>query len=270
MRAWVLALGCALLAASAEAQGLRAASAPGDEPIAVEARLRHVTAIVLPETTEIVDVVVGDAEQWDVSASAHLAFVRPLAAGARSNAVLLTAAGAIVPLALVESGETAVDTVVRIGAAAAGAGDGGPVLTTAGAVEEAAARAAGAWEAAVAAETRAAARIEAARSAARDQLDAAREAYSRQARFDYRWPAEAAGYPWMVEAMWHDGRRTYLRARAIAPVLYERIGGELEPVTVSATLDDVLHVVPRVLGAGELEVGGRRLEWSVSPREAGP
>ena len=265
-----MAIGCALLAVPAEAQGLRAVPAPGDEPIPVAARVRHVTAIVLPATAEIVEVVVGDAAQWDVSASAHLAFVRPLVEGARSNAVLLTAAGRLVPLALVESAGTAVDAVVRIGAGAAGTARAGPVLAAAGAVEAAASRAAEAWEAAEAAEARATERIEAARTAARDKLDADREAYARQARFDYRWPAEAAGYPWMVEGMWHDGRRTYLRARAIAPVLYERAGGELRPVAVSETFDDVLHVVPRVLGAGALEVAGRRLGWTVSPREAGP
>ena len=270
MRAWAVTLGCVLAAAPAGAQGLRVPAAPEDAAITVTARLRHVTAVVLPETTEIVEVVVGDAAQWDVSAAAHLAFVRPLAEGARSNAVLLTAAGRIVPLALVETAESAVDAVVRIGGGAAGAVDGGPVLAAAGAVETAAARAAEAWEATAGAEARAAERIEAARNAARDKLDADREAYSRQARFEYRWPAEAAGYPWMVEGMWHDGRRTYLRTRAITPVLYERINGELEPVAVGATFDDVLHVVPRVLGAGVLEVSGRRLGWSVSRRKAGP
>ena len=269
-RAWILPVGCLLLAGPAAGQGLRAPASPDDAPITVTAQVRHVTAIVLPESVEIVEVVVGDAERWDVSASAHLAFVRPLAKGARSNAVLLTAGGRIVPLALVETAEAAADAVVRIGAAAAGAVDGGPVLAAGGAVEEAAARAAGAWEATVAAEARAVERIETARTAARDKLDADREAYSRQARFDYRWPPEAAEYPWMVEGMWHDGRRTYLRARAIAPVLYERAGGELRAVAVSETFDDVLHVVPRVLGAGVLEVGGRRLGWTASPREAGP
>ena len=74
----------------------------------------------------------------------------------------------------------------------------------------------------------------------------------------------------MVEAMWHDGHRTFLRARALSPALYEGIGEELEPVAVLETVGDVLHVVPRVLGAGVLEVGGRRLARSVSPREAGP
>ncbi len=269
MRAWALTLGCALAAAPAAAQGLRAPSMSEDAPIKVTTRVRHVAAVVLPETAEIVDVVVGDAAQWDVSAAAHLAFVRPLAEGARSNLVLLTADGAIVPLALVESAEAPVDAVVRVRVGASEP-DAGPVLAAAGTVESASARAAEAWEAVAAAEARAAERIEAARSAAWDRLDADREAYSRHARFDYRWPAEAAGYPWMVEGMWHDGQRTYLRTRALSPVLYERVGGELKPVTVSAMFDDVLHVVPRVLGAGALAVGGRRLTWSVSPRKAGP
>ncbi len=121
--AWILPVGCSLLAGPAAGQGLRTPAPPDDAPITVTAQVRHVTAIVLPEAAEIVEVVVGDAEHWDVSASAHLAFVRPLAEGAHSNAVLLTAAGAIVPLALVESAESAVDAVVRIGLAAAGAVD---------------------------------------------------------------------------------------------------------------------------------------------------
>ncbi len=264
-----LAAGCAL-AAPVAAQGLRAPAAPEDAPITVTTRLRHVTAVALPETTEIVDVVVGDAAQWDVSAAAHLAFVRPLVEGARSNVVLLTGAGAIVPLLLVERADAAADAVVRVDLAAPGTAGAGPALAAAEAVETSAARAAEAWKAVAAAEAQAAERIAAARSAARAELDAGREAYPRQARFDYRWSGPATEFPWMVEAMWHDGRRTYLRTRAIAPVLYEQVGAELVEVTVSAAVDDVLHVVPRVLGAGALEVGGRRLAWTAAPRKAGP
>ena len=270
MRVWALALGCVLAAAPAAAQGLRAPAAPGDAPITVTARVRHVSTIVLPETAEIVDVVAGDSAEWDVSASAHLAFVRPLVEGARSNVVLLTAAGAIVPLHVVERADAAVDTVVRVSAGGTAGTGGDPVLAAAESVAAAAARAAEAWEAVAAAEMRAAERIAAARLAAAAKLDADREAYPRRARFDYRWPAEAAAYPWLVEGMWHDGERTYVRTRATAPVLYERAGGELAPVAVAAVLDGVLHVVPRVLGAGALEVGGRRLAWTVSRREAGP
>ena len=268
--AWALSLGCALVATPTAAQGLRAPAAPEDAPITVTTRVRHVSTVVLPETAEIVDVVVGDAEQWDVSAAAHVAFVRPLVEGAASNVVLLTAAGAIVPLLVVERADAAVDAVVRVGPAAERAGDAGRVLAARDTAAAMAARAAAAWEAVAAAETRAAERVEAARTAAQAKLDADREASPRQAHFDYRWEQSPTDYPWMVEAMWRDGRRTYLRTRAISPVLYERVDGAWEPVTVTAVLDDVLHVIPRVLGAGALEVGGRRLLWSVSPRKAGP
>ena len=275
MRAWALTVAGALaagglLAAPAFGQGVRAPSAAGDAPITVTTRVRHVSTVVLPETAEIVDVVVGDAEQWDVSAAAHLAFVRPLVEGARSNVVLLTAVGAIVPLLVVERTDTPVDAVVRVGMPGASAEGAGPVLAAAEAVEATAARAAEAWETVAAAETRAAERIAAARAAATAKLDTDREAYPRQAQFDYRWPAASADYPWLVEGMWHDGRRTYLRTRATAPVLYERVNGQLESVTVTTVLDDVLYVVPRVLGAGALEVGGERLAWTERSREAGP
>jgi len=270
MRDWAIALGCVLATSPAAAQGLRVAAAPADAPIPVTTRVRHVTTVVLPEKAVIVEAVVGDAERWDVSAAAHLTFVRPLSPDARSNLVLLTAAGAIVPLTLVESADAPVDTVVRVGHRSAKPVGGGPVLASAEAVAATAARAAEAWETVADAEARSAERIEAARSAAQAALDARREAYPRQARFDYRWTAEAAGYPWLVEGMWHDGRRTYLRTRALSPDLYERVDGELERVAVSEVLDGVLHVVPRVLGAGALEVGERRLRWTAAPRRAGP
>ena len=270
MKVWVLMVGGVLAATPTAAQGMRAPAAPENAPATVLTRVRHVSTVVLPETAEIVDLVAGDPQQWDVSAAAHLVFVRPLVEGARSNVVLLTAAGDIVPLTLVESADGRVDAVVRVETPRGAEADSGPVLAAAATVTATAARAAETWKAVAAAEEQAAERLEAARAAARARLDADRESYPRQLRFDYRWEHSSAGYPWMVEGMWHDGRRTYLRTRAIAPVLHERRDGELVRVKVSAVLDDVVHVVPRVLGSGALEVGGRRLRWTARPRKAGP
>ncbi len=267
---WALSLGCALAVTPAAAQGPQASIAPEDAPITVMTRVRHVSTVVLPETAEIVDLVAGDPEYWDVSAAAHLVFVRPLVEGARSNVVLLTAAGDVVPLAVVESAGAAVDAVVRVETPAGAPAKAGPVLATRDAAAATARRAAETWAAVAAAEARAVERVEAARTAAQTRLDASREAYPRQLQFDYRWPEAAAGHPWLVEGMWHDGRRTYLRTRALSPVLHERTDGELEPVAVSAVHDGVLHVVARVLGAGVLEVDGERLVWTARPRKAGP
>ena len=270
MRMWLLMLGCALVATPTAGQGLRAPAAPGDAPIEVTTRARHVSTVVLPETAEIVEVVAGDPERWDVSAAAHLVFVRPLVEGARSNVVLLTASGAIVPLLVVESADATVDAVVRVETRDSAPADAGPVFASRDAAAAMARRAAEAWEAVAAAETRAVARIESARTAARERLDENREAYPRQLHFDYRWPDGSGDYPWLVEGMWHDGRRTYVRTRALRPAFHERVDGEFRPVEVSAVHDDVLHVVDRVLGGGALEVGGRRLPWSADARKAGP
>ena len=275
--AWAGGLTLALAAwVPAAAQDLRAPAAPGDVPITVTTRVRHVSTVVLPPTSSIVDVVVGDAEYWDVSSSAHMAFVRPLVEAARSNLVLLTAAGAVVPLLVVEQADAPVDAVVRIEppdhVPASEMPSAGPVLTTSEAVASMAQRAVEAWEEAEEAEAGAAERIEAARTTAQETLDTRREAYPRQLQFDYRWAFDAnpSSHPWLVEGLWHDGQRTYLRTRATSPVLYEQVAGVLEPVAVAAVLDEVLHVVPRVLGAGALEVDGRRIAWLVDPREAGP
>ncbi len=275
---WVflLAAACALAATQAAGQDLRAPAAPSDAPITVTTRVRHVTTVVLPESESIVDVVVGDAEYWDVSSAAHMAFIRPLFEAARSNLVLLTASGAVIPLLVVEDTEAAVDAVVRIqppGRTPTPETAGpGPVLTTTLAVASMAQRAVEAWEEAEEAEASATGRIEAARTAAQEALDSRREAYPRQLQFDYRWAfdAEPRSHPWLVDGLWHDGQRTYLRTRATSPVLYEQVNGVLAPVRVAAVLDEVLHVVPRVLGRGALEANGRRIAWTVERREAGP
>ena len=245
------------------------AAAQDDVPRTVTTRVRHVSTLVLPRAETIVDVVVGDAEYWDVSAAAHLAFVRPLMVGAESNLVILTASGAVLPVVVIERSEGAVDAVVRLGAAE-GPGTAlvlAPVATVAAAARSSAA----AWAAVAAAEAAAGERVEAARRATQAELDAGREAYPRRLQFVYEFiDREPLAEPFFVEGMWHDGERTYLRTRAVAPVLYEVAeSGTVEAVTVEGMVGSV-YVLPRVLGAGFLAVNGQRLAWSMTTRRTGP
>ena len=262
-------MGCGLACLALPVSGQEA-----DAPIAsvtVVTAVRHVSAVVLPVGVRIVEVVAGDAEHWDVSAAAHMAFVRPLLPGTRSNVLLLTDGGAVLPLVVIEAShedapDGAVDSVIRIDPPTS---TWGPVLTEVEEVEAARRRVSAAWAAVEGAESRSAERVVAARDAAQAELDAEREGYPRQLHFDYRWPEAAAEYPWLLEGMWHDGERTYVRLRATSPVFYEATPG-LTRVAGVSVVDDVLYVVPRVLGAGALEVGGRRLPWRVEPRVVGP
>ena len=256
----VLWTGCAVLAFAG------GVAAQDREPRTVTTRVRHVSTIVLPATDTIVEVIAGDGEYWDVSASAHLAFIRPLMAGAESNLVILTAAGAVIPLVVVERSDAPVDAVVQLGPA------DGPARAPVAAVAAAARDAAAAWGSVVTAEATAAERIEAARMATQAELDAGREAYPRRLQFAYAFAAgDVRGAPFLVEGMWHDGERTYLRTRATSPVLYEFVGdgGALARVTDAVVVSGVVYVVPRVLGSGVLDVGGDRVGWLATPRETG-
>ena len=226
--------------------------------------------MVLPVSDTIVEVVAGDGEYWDVSASAHLAFIRPLMAGAESNLVILTAAGAVLPLVVVERSDAPVDAVVRLGSSDEPTTV--PVLAPVAAVAAAARASAEAWASVAAAEAAAAARLDATRLATQAELDAGREAYPRRLQFAYEFIGrEARAAPFFVEGMWHDGERTYVRTRAVAPVVYEvaEESGTVDAVTVEDMVGPV-YVLPRVLGPGFVEVGGERLAWSMTTRRTGP
>ena len=279
MRGRLAAIGCcAVLAAMpAGAQGIRTVTDEGGEAaIPVTARVRHTTTVVLPEGEAIADVVAGDAEYWDVSAAVNVAYVKPLEAGVASNVTLVAESGRVWALLVAESAEGDPDLVVHVedapGRAPADVERTAPgfvagreltrrreTVSAAEAEREAIDAAAAAQVAAVWAEH------DAVWSRWRDD-------YPRRLRFPYRLDPAALGPPFEVEAMWHDGRFTYLRSRAEeSPALYElqtadrRFGRQgAEPALVSYELhDDGLYVASHVLGAGRLRVGDSETEWSL-------
>ena len=285
MRRSLMTFGCcALLAvAPAAAQGIR--TVPGEtaeQAITVTAQVRHTTTIVLPREETIVDVVAGDAEYWDVSAAANVAYVKPLEAGVASNVTLVAENGRVWALLVTESSAEEPDLVIYVA--------GSKRTTPADAPRHAPAFVAGDVLAAHQAEAGAArAELKAIEDAAASEVaavwvehDAAwtrwRDEYPRRLRFPYRLDPAAVGPPFEVEALWHDGRFTYLRSRAQeTPALYElreadrRFGRRgVEPSLVSYEVhDDGLYVADHVLGPGRLRVGDSETEWTVSrPKRA--
>ena len=109
------------LAPSSAAQGVRSVVDVG-EPIAVRTQVRHTTTVVVPMTETIADVVAGDAEYWDVSAAANVAYVKPLEPGTASNVTLVAESGHVWALLVSESGAADPDLVVHIDPPEADAG----------------------------------------------------------------------------------------------------------------------------------------------------
>ena len=275
----LLALGCCgvLAAAPAGAQGIRTVlDGTGKAAIPVAAQVRHTTTIVLPREETVADVVAGDAEYWDVSAAANVAYIKPLEAGVASNVTLVAESGRVWAFLVAESTDGEPDLVVYVEDAgrrtpaevertALGFVAGSELtrereeLSAAEAERKALDEASSAEVAALWAEH------DAVWSRWRDE-------YPRRLRFPYRLDPAALGPPFEVEAMWHDGRFTYLRSRAEeSPALYElheadrRFGRQsVEPALVSYELhDDGLYVTDHVLGAGRLRIGDSETEWSL-------
>ena len=95
------------VSASAAAQGIRTVTETA-EPIPIVTQVRHTTTVVLPATETIVDVVAGDGEYWDVSASANVAYVKPLDTDAASNVTLVAESGRVWALVAVRAEQAAI------------------------------------------------------------------------------------------------------------------------------------------------------------------
>ncbi|WP_420448619.1 TrbG/VirB9 family P-type conjugative transfer protein [Candidatus Palauibacter sp.] len=197
--------------------------------------MRHTTVIVLPAEERILDFVAGDSEYWHLTGAANVAYLKPLAEDAATNVALVCESGRIYSFLVAEHGEKPPHLVVRVEAGAEAAGISG------------------------------AAGIAEARERAAAEVEAFRASYPERLRFEYRLDRGASERPFRVEAMWHDGRFTYIRSHAQeAPALYELQDGEPSLVAFDLT-EDGLCIARHVLGDGWLQLGDKRLHWWFEP-----
>ena len=237
------------------------AAGDGEDRIhSIRARVRHTTVIVLPAGERILDFVAGDSEYWHLTGAANVAYLKPLAEDAATNIALVCESGRIYSFLVSERGEEAPHLVVRVEAGAEAAGVSGAGAPAFVARSEVAAYREMAAEAAETARR--------AREQADAEIEAFRAEYPTRLAFEYRLDRAAARRPFLVEAMWHDGRFTYLRSRAQeAPALYELRDGEPALVAFDLT-GDGLYVARHVLGDGWLQIGDERTGWRFEPGDA--
>ncbi len=236
-----------------------AAEDGGERIPRLRARIRHTTVIVLPAGERILDFVTGDSEYWRLTGAANVAYLKPLAEDVATNVALVCESGRIYTFLVSERGDKPPHLVVRVESGAEAA------TTTAGGAPAFVARSEVAAYREMAETAAGAARR--ARAEAEAEIEAFRAAYPGRLAFEYRLDGDATKRPFLVEAMWHDGRFTYIRSRAQeSPALYELKDGE--PSLVAFDLDeDGLYTVRHVLGDGWLRIGDERARWRFEPRE---
>src|SRR4051812_24936611 len=73
--------------------------------IAITARIRFTTMIILPEKESILDFVCGDKEFWVVNGTGRHAFIKPAKENSQTNLNLITASGNVYTFMMTEGGE---------------------------------------------------------------------------------------------------------------------------------------------------------------------
>jgi len=281
--ALVLFLACpvAAPAAAQDSHILRLDDTPEDTVWRLQARVRHTTVITLPARETILDYVVGDAEYWHLTGSANVAFLKPVSADVETNIALVCESGRIYSFLVAESEAVDPHLVVRFHDPAAGDGTDGvsapgrrgahqPAFVARSRIQSYQTMANQARAEVRATRATAEEQVTAARDAAAEEIDAFRARYPLRIEFPYTLDRKAREWPFLVEAMWHDGQFTYLRSRAQElPALYERKDGEPSVVPYQVT-DSGLYIVHRIVGEGWLQLGKERVRWRFTPPDPLP
>ena len=243
--------------------GVLRVQAQPDQIVTVRTKTRHTTILVLPQGENILDFVVGDSDYWHLSGSANLAYLKPLDEKVQTNVALVCESGTIYSFLVKEAPDP--HLVVRIEAGRRTGSPGRPAFVARSAVEDYREMARAAGEAARAARDAADLRSSQAESRATEAVTQFKADYPGRLAFAYQLDKKAHEWPFLVDAMWHDGQFTYLRSRAQeSPALYELQDGKPSLVAYDLTPDG-LYIARHVLGDGWLRIGKKRARWRFDP-----
>lgn len=248
---------------AAQAPGVLRVQAQPDQIIEVRTKTRHTTILVLPKGENILDFIVGDSDYWHLTGAANLAYLKPLDENVQTNVALVCETGAIYSFLVKEAPNP--HLVVRIEAARATGAPGRPAFVARSAIEDYREMARAAGTAARAAREAADLRSDQADSRAAKAVNQFRADYPGRLSFAYKLDEKAQEWPFLVDAMWHDGQFTYLRSRAQeSPAIYELKDGKPSLVAYDLTPEG-LYIARHVLGDGWLRIGKKRARWRFDP-----
>lgn len=222
--------------------------------VRLRAKLRYTTLIVLPKNEQILDFTCGDKEFWIVNGSQNFAYVKPAKETAQTNLNLITASGNVYSFVLNEISEQAgaePDLKVFIEPkeqSMLSAANGAPKFIAATELDNYRQQ------------------VDIAKAQARDaQLNADRgvekfrSEYPTGLKFTYRFERDKK--PFLVTAIYHDDRFTYIQAKPEeTPALYEIKDGK--PNLVNFQYRNGAYVVDKVLDSGYLAIGKERMSFS--------
>jgi type IV secretion system protein VirB9 len=239
-------------------EGARVVRYGKEDIVPVHAKLRFSTLIVLPDDEEILDFTTGDRDFWIVNGVHNLCYVHPAQAGIRSNLNLITASGHVYSFLLTEissDGKAEPDLKLFV-EPKDGTTSSGPLRGYVRAAD------AEAYKKEIeTARNQAAEQVRAAKAHASEEINQFRSAYATKLQFDYILDAKSVAEPFRVSAIYHDASFTYIRCAAREkPSLYET--KDDKPNLINFQVENGVYVVPKIIDAGYLAVGKKRLNFN--------
>jgi len=245
---------------AATPDGARVVKYAKEDIIPVRAKLRFSTLIVLPDSEEILDFTTGDKEFWIINGAHNLCYVHPAQVGIHSNLNLITASGHVYSFLLTEvSNDPNATPDLKLfvepkeGTAVTGE------LPLHGYVRATESEAYKKELDTVRAQT--SEQVRAAKAEAEQQVGRFRADYQSKLQFDYNVDAKASREPFLVSVIYHDDAFTYIKCAAREkPTLYEVKDGK--PSLINFQLASGVYIVPKILNAGYLAVGKKRVVFA--------
>ena len=227
--------------------------------VAIHAKIRFSTLIVLPNDEEILDATTGDKEFWIINGAHNLCYLHPAQQGIRSNLNLITSNGHVYSFLLTEiSNEPTVEPDLKIFVERK---EESTIGEKAGLAPLARASEVQAYKTAVDnARTEATRAIEAAEQRTQREISQYREQYAGRLAFDYVYSSKAAAAPFSVTAIYHDDKFTYIKCAAQEkPTIYEFKDGK--PNLINFDLANGVYIVPKIVDRGYLAIGKKKLTF---------
>ena len=227
--------------------------------VQVKAKLRFSTLIILPEKEQILDFTTGDKEFWIINGAHNLCYIHPAQAGIRSNLNLITASGHVYSFLLTEiSSDPNAEPDLKIfiepkeqSSIGGNAFDGYVPASEAEAYKNEI----------QSIRDQANAQVQTAQASAQQQIQKFRSEYATKLQFDYHFESKGAGQPFLVSAIFHDDRFTYIRCGASEkPAIYEV--KDDKPNLINFDLVNGTYIVPKILDSGYLAIGKKKLTFS--------
>ena len=213
--------------------------------ITIHCKIRNTTLILLPPGEKILDLVIGDKDMWVLEGTDRYAYVKPAGAGLSTTINIIAQSGNVYTFLAHEVSNQPTTPDIKVFVELA---DPSQFQAVAAPPRFVPADEADALKAQLAAQEA---------RAAKDKEDFVAE-YPARVAFDYDFRPHQK--PFLVTAIWHDDRATYIRAKATEkPTLYEVTDGE--PTVINYDLKGDVYVVPKVLDQGRFIIGKKTFDF---------